>query len=156
MINNIQTYLTYENIYMLVNWGILPFWLMLIISPNHIITKYFVHSIVVPLLLSVAYILVGYEIYLEGNILEGFNLYSGIESLYSMFSDEAFLLIFWLHFLSISLFIGSWIARDAQKYFIPKVIMIPSIVITYFSGPIGIVFYWFFRIFFSKKIGFND
>ena len=156
MINNIQTYLTYENIYMLVNWGVLPFWFMLVISPNHIITKFFVHSIVVPLLLSVAYILVGYEIYLEGNIFEGFYLYSGLESLYSIFSDEAFLLIFWLHFLSVSLFTGSWIARDAQKYFVPKIIIILSIVITYFSGPVGIVFYWVFRIFFSKKIGFNE
>ena len=46
--------------------------------------------------------------------------------------------------------------RDCKKYFIPKVIAIPSLILTYFTGPIGLVIYWFFRIFFAKKISFND
>jgi hypothetical protein len=36
------------------------------------------------------------------------------------------------------------------------VITIPSLILTYFSGPIGLTIYWFFRIFFAKKISFND
>ena len=98
----------------------------------------------------------GYNIFLSGNIFDGFNLYYGINELYAVFSDEAFLLIFWLHFLSISLFTGAWIARDARKYFIPKIITVPSLVLTYFTGPVGLVVYWCFRIFFAKKISFND
>ena len=95
-------------------------------------------------------------IYQEGKILDSFELYSGLDGLYSMFANEAILLIFWLHFLAISLFAGSWIVRDCKKYFIPKVIAIPSLILTYFTGPIGLVIYWFFRIFFAKKISFND
>ena len=75
MINNIQTYLTYENIYLIANWGVLPFWLMLIAAPNNSTTKVLVHGIVAPLLLAVAYIFVAYNIYLEGNIFDGFDLY---------------------------------------------------------------------------------
>ena len=156
MINNIELYLTNENIYLLANWGILPFWLMLIFAPNSSFSKIFVHSVIAPLILSLAYILVAYKIYLEGNIFEGFNLYFGLESLYSVYSDESFLLIFWLHFLSISLFSGAWIARDAFKYMVPRVLMIFSLIITYFAGPLGLFFYWFIRIFFAKKITFND
>ena len=89
-------------------------------------------------------------------IFDGFELYSGLDGLYSMFANEALLLIFWLHFLAISLFAGSWIVRDSKRYFIPKVITIPSLFLTYFTGPIGLVIYWFFRIFFAKKISFND
>ena len=48
-----------------------------------------------------------------------------------MFSNETLLLIFWLHFLAISLFAGAWIVRDARKYFIPKLITITSLVLTY-------------------------
>ena len=96
------------------------------------------------------------KINLDNNIFSGFELYGGLDALYSMFANEILLLIFWLHFLSISLFAGAWIVRDARKYFIPKIITIPSLVITYFSGPIGLVIYWFFRIFFAKKISFND
>ena len=156
MINNLIEFLTYENIYLLANWGVLPFWLLLIVFPNELITRFFVQSIIAPLLLASAYVFVSYKIFLDGNILGGFELYYGLDELYSMFSNEAFLLIFWLHFLAISLFVGSWIARDSQKYLIPKFFVIISLLITYFTGPIGLLIYWFVRIFFSKKISFND
>ena len=156
MINNIEIFLTFENIYLLANWGVLPFWLMLLVAPNHGLTKFFVHSIVAPLLLASAYIFITYKIYLSGEIFEAFSLYLSLENLYALFSDEAFLLIFWLHFLSISLFTGVWIARDSHKYFIPRIVSVLSLVTTYFMGPVGLVVYWFIRIFFAKKIDFND
>ena len=123
MINNLEPYLTYENIYLVANWGVIPFWLMLIFIPNNGVTKFFVHSVVTPLLLGVAYVYIGYKIYLEGNIFEVFNLYFGLENLYTIYSNETFLLIFWLHFISISLLLGSWISRDGQKYMIPKILI---------------------------------
>jgi len=148
--------LTFENIYLIANWGIIPFWLLLIILPNHQITNFFVQSVIIPLLLAASYTYLAYSIYLNENILSGFELYSGLDGLYSMFASEAFLLVFWLHFLAISLFTGAWIVRDSRKYLIPKIVTIPSLTLTYFTGPIGLVFYWFIRIFFAKKISFND
>jgi len=156
MINNLEIILTLENIYLISNFGILPFWMMLIFIPNHNLTKILVQSIVPFLILASAYIFVGYKIFLEKNFFDSFDLYFGLEGLYSVYSNESFLLIFWLHFLSISLFTGSWIARDSIKYSIPKIITILSLVLTYFTGPIGVIFYWFFRIFFSKKISFYE
>ena len=156
MINNLLSFLTFENIYLISNWGVIPFWLLLIFFPNNQITNFFVQSIIIPLLLVAGYIYLSYNIYLSGNILSGFELYSGLDGLYSMFANEALLLTFWLHFLTISLFTGAWIVRDSRKYFIPKIVIVPSLVLTYFTGPIGLVFYWFIRIFFAKKISFND
>ena len=156
MINNLLTLLTYENIYLVANWGVIPFWLLLIFFPYSNLTNFLTQSVIVPLLLTVGYVYLSYLIYQEGNIFDGFELYAGIDGLYSMFSNEALLLIFWLHFLAISLFAGTWIVRDSKKYFIPKVVTVPSLILTYFSGPIGLVIYWFFRIFFAKKISFND
>ena len=156
MINNLQAFVNSENIYLIANWGIIPFWFMLIFFPNNGLTTFFVQSIVVPLILGVAYVYLSYNLYLENDIFDGFELYKGLDGLYSMFANEYLLLIFWLHFLAISLFAGAWIARDARKYFIPKIIVIPSLVLTYFTGPVGLVIYWFFRIFFAKKISFDD
>ncbi len=156
MINNLLDLINSETIYLAANWGVIPFWLLLIIFPNHGITNFFAQSIIAPILLATAYGYLSYNLYLDNNILSGFELYNGLDGLYSMFSNEILLLIFWLHFLAISLFAGAWIVRDARKYFIPKIVIIPSLVITYFSGPIGLVIYWFFRIFFAKKISFND
>ena len=156
MINNLLEILNYENIYLIANWGVIPFWLLLIFLPNHGVTNFFVQSIIAPLLLASAYGFVAYDIFLEGNILDGFELYKGLEGLYSMFSSEAFLLIFWLHFLAISLFIGTWIARDSHRYMVPRFFVIVSLILTYFTGPFGLLIYWFIRIFFAKKISFND
>ncbi len=156
MLENIEILLTVENIYLIVNWGIIPFWLMLVFFPNLSVTNFLVNSVIVPLLLSTAYSYLAYKIFLDGNILSGFNLYNGIEDLYAVFSDELFLLIFWIHFLTLSLFVGAWISRDSQRYNISKPITIISLVITYFSGPVGLLIYWLFRIFFAKKINFNE
>ena len=156
MINNLLSLLTYENIYLIANWGVIPFWLLLIFLPDNQITNFFTQSIIAPLLLATGYAYLSYTVYLEGSIFDSFELYSGLDGLYSMFTNEVLLLIFWLHFLAISLFAGAWIVRDGKRYFIPKIVTIPSLVLTYFAGPIGLVFYWFIRIFFAKKISLND
>ena len=156
MINDLLDALSYENIYLIVNWGVIPFWLLLIIFPNHSLTNFFVQSIIAPLLLAGAYSFVAYNIFLEENILDSFQLYGGLDGLYSMFSSEAFLLVFWLHFLALSLFLGAWITRDSKRYMVPKFFVIISLILTYFTGPVGLLIYWFIRIFFAKKISFND
>ena len=156
MINDLIDILSYQNIYLIANWGIIPFWLLLIFFPNHGVTNFFVQSIVAPFLLAGAYGFIAYNIFLEGNTLDGFELYSGLDGLYSMFANEAFLLVFWIHFLAISLFLGAWISRDSQRYMVPRLFVIISLILTYFSGPVGLLIYWFIRIFFAKKISFND
>ena len=156
MINDLLDILSYQNIYLMANWGVIPFWLLLIILPNHGVTNFFVQSIVAPFLLAGAYGFIAYNIFLEGNTLDSFELYSGLDGLYSMFANEAFLLVFWIHFLAISLFLGAWISRDSQRYMVPRLFVIISLILTYFTGPVGLLIYWFIRIFFAKKISFND
>ena len=156
MLNNLITFLNFDNIYLIANWGVIPFWLLLIFLPFHQITNFFVQSIIAPILLAVGYIYLSYNIYIEGNIFDGFELFNGLDGLYSMFANETLLLIFWLHFLAISLFAGAWIVRDSKRHLIPRILTIPSLILTYFTGPVGLMFYWFIRIFFAKKISFND
>jgi len=38
----------------------------------------------------------------------------------------------------------------------PKYLIILPLISTYFIGPVGIVLYWFIRIFFAKKISLFD
>jgi hypothetical protein len=140
-----------------INFGILPFWLMLIFIPNSKLTQFFVNSIVIPLILAGAY---GYTIYqsilLDVPILDFFELYFGLDNLYTIFSTESFLLVFWLHFISLNIFLGSWVSRDGVKYDISRKLMIVPLVLIYFTGPIGLVLYWFIRVFFAKRLSFHD
>ena len=73
MINNLLTLLTNENIYLVANWGVIPFWLLLIFFPNHQITNFFTQSVIVPLLLGLCYAYLSYIIFTEGNILDSFD-----------------------------------------------------------------------------------
>ena len=156
MINNLLSFLNYENIYYIANIGVIPCWLLLVFIPNHILTKFFIKSVIIPILLSTAYIYISYQIYITENIFEVFNLYFGLNELYALFSNEAFLLIFWLHFLSINLFVGNWIASDSKLYMVSKTFVIIALILTYFTGPVGLVFYWLVRILYSKKINYYD
>ncbi len=156
MINDLLALINSETIYLVANWGVIPFWLLLIIFPSNGLTNFFVQSVIPILLLAVGYIYLSYNLYLENNIFDSFELYNGLDGLYSMFANETLLLLFWLHFLAISLFAGAWIVRDSRRYLIPRIIVIPSLIFTYFTGPVGLLIYWFIRIFFAKKISFND
>ena len=157
MLIQFQNYLTFENIYLWTNFGVLPFWLMLIFIPNSKLTQFFVNSIILPLLLGGAACYIIYKsILLEVPFLDFFDLYLGLDSLYTIFSTESFLLIFWLHFVALNIFLGSWVARDGVKYNISRGVMLIFLVLIYFTGPVGLVLYWFIRVFFAKKLIFHD
>ena len=157
MLVQFQDYLTFEVIYIWANFGVLPFWLLIIFLPNSKFTQVLVNSIILPLILAVAY---GYTIYqtilLDEPLSEFFRLYLGLDDLYTIFATESFLLIFWLHFLALNLFLGSWISRDGVKYGMSRSIVFFPLVLIYFTGPLGLVLYWLIRIFYAKKLGFHD
>ena len=157
MLIQFQEYLTFENIYLWASFGVLPFWLMLILIPNSRFTQIFVNSIVLPLILAIAYVYVVYQIILQDEpMLDIFRLYLSLEDLYTVFATEAFLLVFWLHFLFLNLFLGSWVSRDGVKYNLSRGLVLIPLILIYFTGPLGLVLYWIIRIFYAKKLGFHD
>ena len=157
MLIQFQGYLTFETIYLWANFGVLPFWLMLIIIPNSKVTQIFVNSVILPLILATAYVYTIYQIVLlEEPIFDVFKLYLSLDHLYTVFATESFLLVFWLHFLALNLFLGSWVSRDAVKYGISRGLTSVPLILIYFTGPLGLVLYWMIRIFYAKKLGFHD
>ncbi len=153
MIEQIFNYFTIQTLYMWINLGVLPFWLLLIFFPQSYLCRFFVTSIFPFFILSGAYIFILYKSYLTNyNFVENFNLYLGLNELSILFEDLLFLMFFWTHFIAINLFIGGWIVKDAQKFFINRILLSIPLIITYLIGPIGLFIYWIIRIFFAKKI----
>ena len=157
MIEQIYNYFTIKILYYWVNFGVLPFWLILIFFPQSNLCRYFVTSIFPILLLSGAYIFMLYKSYLSSyEFLANFDLYLSISNLSNLFSNETFLMLFWIHFVSINLFTGGWIVKDSQKFGINKIILFLPLLITYLIGPLGILVYWIIRIFYAKRINLYD
>ena len=153
MIEQISDFFSMEMIYLWLNLGILPFWVILIIFPQSNICKYLVISIIPYLILGSVYVYLLYLLYnFDYNFLDNFKLYLGMGELSELFKDNFFLITFWTHFLAINLFCGSWIVKDSQKLLINKFLVIIPLVITYFIGVLGIFLYWVIRIFYAKRI----
>ncbi len=153
MIEQIYAYFTIEILYFWVNLGVLPFWLILIFFPSSNINKFFVTSILPILLLSGAYIFALFKSYLNTyDFIGNFELYLSISNLSNLFSNNLFLILFWIHFVSINLFVGGWMVRDSQKLVMNKILVAFPLIITYLIGPLGVFIYWLIRIFYAKSI----
>ena len=153
MIEQIYTYFTINIIYLWLNLGVIPFWIMLLFFPQTKLCKIFVTSIIPIIIFAAVNLYLILEIYKTGfNLLNNFNLYLGLDELINLFSNKNYIILFWLHFLAINLFCGCWIVKDYLKNNMPKFLVFIPLLLTYFIGPLGIFIYWFIRIFYSKKI----
>jgi len=157
MIEQIYSYFTTEMLYFWVNIGVLPFWALIIFFPQSSLCKYLATSIFPIFLLSGTYLFVLYKAYLGSfDFDNNFSLYVGLGSISELFGNEYFLLMFWTHFVSINLFVGGWMLKDAQRLLINKILLAIPLVITYLIGPIGVFLYWIIRIFYAKKLNIYD
>ena len=157
MTEQISTFFTIDMIFLWLNIGVIPFWFTLIFFPNSKVCSVFVSSVFPIFILSIIYLYLIYYYFISGyDFVQNFSLYLGLDSLGELFSERVFLIIFWTHFLSINLFCGSWIVSDSRKFSISKFLVFIPLVITYFTGPLGILIYWLIRIFYAKRISLYD
>ena len=153
MIEQIYTYFSIETLYMWINLGVLPFWFMLILFPQSHLCRIFVTSIFPIFILSGVYIFVLYKSYLINyDFIGNFSLYLGLNELSRLFEDSLYILFFWTHFIAINLFVGGWIVKDSQKFYINKILLAIPLIIIYLIGPIGLFVYWVIRIFYAKRM----
>ena len=157
MAEQISTFFTTDMIYLWLNIGVIPFWFILMFFPSSKVCGVFVSSVFPIFILSIIYLYLIYYYFIAGyDFVQNFSLYLGLDYLGELFSERAFLIIFWTHFLAINLFCGSWIVSDSRKFSMSKILVFILLTITYFTGPLGILIYWLIRIFYAKKISLYD
>ena len=157
MMEQINIFFTVEMIYLWLNTGVLPFWLILIIFPTSQISRFFITSIFPIFILSLAYAYLIYVVYMDGyDFLQNFNLYLRFSEISNLFENQSFLILFWVHFLAMNLFCGGWIVKDSQLFGINKFLVALPLIFTYLIGPIGLTLYWMIRIFYAKRISLYD
>ena len=157
MTEQISTFFTTDMIFLWLNIGVIPFWFILMFFPNSKVCGVFVSSVFPIFILSIIYLYLVYYYFISGyDFVQNFSLYLGLDYLGELFSERAFLIIFWTHFLAINLFCGSWIVSDSRKFSMSKILVFIPLIITYFTGPLGIIIYWIIRIFFAKRISLYD
>lgn len=133
--------MTTEFLFSIFNWGILPFWLLLVVLPHWRGTQLLVHSIAIPLALGVSYA----WFLTQGWGTEGAS-FSSLAGVMAFFADPNAALAAWIHFLVFDLFIGAWEVRDARRRGISHWFVVPCLFFTLMAGPIGLLAYLLVRL----------
>ena len=146
---------SYEVAFLIISLSVLPAWLLLILMPRSRLTRAFVHSGVYPVTFGMFYLIVIGDamFFTRGN--EGASGLS-LEGVQNIFTHPLGVLAGWTHYLVFDLFVGAWISRDAIRRETPYLYVIPSLILTYVMGPLGLLSYFFLRVVRSRSFSMSD
>ncbi len=68
-----------------------------------------------------------------------------IAGLRPLFMSDGGIVIGWTHYLAFDLFVGLWIARDADSKGVGRLLQLPFLFATLMAGPIGLLSWLLFR-----------
>ncbi|MEL7518335.1 MAG: ABA4-like family protein [Pseudomonadota bacterium] len=71
--------------------------------------------------------------------------FTTIEGVRAIFGSDIGVVIGWTHYLAFDLFVGLWIARDADAKFFARWIQAPILLATFIAGPLGLVIWLIVR-----------
>lgn len=59
----------------------------------------------------------------------------------AFFADPLLRLVGWVHYLAFDLWVGSWEAEEADRLGIGPAVLLPSLLLTFMLGPIGLLLF---------------
>lgn len=124
-------------LYYLLHLPVLPAWALLIFTPQAALTRQYVHSGVIPLILGAAYAVLLFCGAVLGFAAPGAGMGS-LAGVMALFSHPVGTLTGWAHFLVFDLFVGAWIARDAQALGLRHAGTVPVLLLALVFGPLGL------------------
>ncbi len=148
--------MNWELIFAIANGAALPFWLLLAIGPrSEMVKRIILYGGCGLLALAYAILLVGP---LSGFIPDGaadgtsapdFTTLSGVMAIFASPSGAT---IGWIHYLAFDLFVGLWVAGNADGRNISRIVQLPLLFFCAMSGPLGLVLYLVARQFSGSKM----
>lgn len=115
-------------------------WVILIFLPRGLKALNIISRYIIPFGLSLLYSTLAliYLFSAEGG-------FGSLANLQLLFETESALLAGWIHYLAFDLFIGSWIAQEADRLSISRIIQAPILIATFMLGPVGLVLFLVMR-----------
>lgn len=139
----------WEQLFGIINLIAILAWLVLLLAPRRpVVLKALFYG-------PVTLFAIGYSVGLIG-ILSGLIPTSGgkidfstIDGVRSIFASDAGATIGWVHYLAFDLFVGIWIARNADALGLHdvkgRIIQAPILFFTFMAGPLGLLLYLILR-----------
>ncbi|NJO53023.1 MAG: DUF4281 domain-containing protein [Leptolyngbyaceae cyanobacterium RM2_2_4] len=133
------------------NLFVLPFWALMILLPNWVVTRKVMQSFFPFLALASVYV----YLFAGGITPETAQDFSNpqLADIARLFSGEQVAATGWVHFLVMDLFVGRWIYWEGQR---TGVWTVHSLIFCLFAGPLGLLSHiitsWISQLFFSKTV----
>jgi hypothetical protein len=137
-----------ERLFALANSAALAGWGILIFLPRRFDVVFFVPQYLIPFGFGLLYAgLIFANVYtVDGG-------FGSIAEVRALFSKDELLLAGWLHYLAFDLFIGAWIARQADALGYPRALQAVVLLATFMFGPVGLVLFLAIRSFYRRRKG---
>lgn len=126
-----------SRLFAICNASVLPFWLLLAVAPRWSWTRRLVHSVLVPALLGVVYVV----LLATSPPAPECASFGSLEGVLLVFSSPHGVLTGWVHYLVFDLFVGAWESRDAVRRGIHPALVAPCLLLTLMLGPAGLLAY---------------
>jgi Domain of unknown function (DUF4281) len=140
----------WETIFSIANAWPLLFWLLLALGPRTEATARIVlFGGIAPLALTYAVLL---PLILTGTLDPvgppgaGSPNFTELSGIMAIFQSKGGATVGWIHYLAFDLFVGLWIARNADRYGYFRWLQVPILFFTLMAGPLGLVLYLSLRL----------
>ncbi|MEL7197931.1 MAG: ABA4-like family protein [Pseudomonadota bacterium] len=122
-------------------------WVILIFLPRRWPQLLFIPRYLIPFGLSLLYAGLAFAHFFTVEV----GGYSSLDQVRTLLSKDEMLLAGWVHYLAFDLFIGGWIAVEADKLGFNRLIQAPILVATFLFGPVGLALFLTMRAGYFRK-----
>ncbi|MDH6266739.1 hypothetical protein M2360_002135 [Rhizobium sp. SG_E_25_P2] len=132
--------MNFDSVFSLASGAAMAGWLVLTLAPRAAIVMTALRlGLIGGLSLVYALLIFVYFFRIEGG---GFG---SIGEVRALFLSDAGLTAGWVHYLAFDLFVGQWIAMEADRLGWSRIFQAPLLVATFMFGPIGLLFFLIIR-----------
>jgi len=130
--------MSWDSLYLLFNYWAFAAWIALAFLPRG------PKMLAAILYAGVALLCLAYTILIVGFLTGGIDPggtggnFSSLAGVMKLFDAPGGAVLGWVHYLAFDLFIGIWIARDADQKGFGRVVQIPFLFLTLMAGPVGL------------------
>ncbi|MBP2831620.1 DUF4281 domain-containing protein [Aquimarina sp. U1-2] len=125
----------------------MPMWILMILVPKWKVTRFLIAFKVIPLLLSIIYLIYIIQAF---QISGGMN-FNSLTSVMKLFTEENAVLAGWVHYLAFDLVVGMWMLDQNKKLGIHLILMAPCLFATFMLGPIGFLLFFIIKTIKQKQ-----
>jgi hypothetical protein len=128
--------MTFDEVFSIANTAALAGWAALLLLPRWpALILALRYGLIGALSVAYAVLIMMFFFRVEGG---GFN---SIAEVRALFLSDGGLLAGWIHYLAFDLFVGMWIAHEADKVGMGRLLQAPILAATFMFGPIGLLMY---------------